>query len=256
MRQYDLALAGASLSACAAACRLKRDGLRVLLLEKGILAAPEFTSAFQAACTSSPPEEPETAAFCTSLRKRGILTEEGLTCAAVHPVVCHQLRETGVDCLFRTRIQEIRRTENVFRLTLISLGKELEVSASVLCDATPDSQLLYRLLGKPIPPRKKTAGYITTEQNRQKLTYHTLPVPDALPEQELISWFYAHRKDLELSADEKIVYIANRFAETADTQNEENAVGCLVMPAAFTLQQAYDTGIRFAERMVTADGIL
>lgn len=245
MKYYDMVFAGASLSACAAACYLQRTGKKVLILEKGILTAPEFSAAFQAANQTSIPAEPETAAFCARLSQRNILKPNALLCPAVHPAVCSLLRENAVDCLFRGRILKADTSKNRIRIWILAMGSTIELETAGLCDATPDSTVVGRLKNTTELPRKKTAGFSVT--HNREVTYHHVPVPTQLREQDILSWLHEYRAADTGNENGKISYAAGRFADTPDRIRPTGIPGCSVMPAAYTLQQAYDTGIAYAK---------
>ncbi len=253
MKSFDAVFLSASLSACAAACRLGRKGLRVLLIEKGILTAPEYTASFQAAEEQTEPAEQETRSFCQKLCERNIITEHGLVCPAIHPALCEELKSAGVTCLFRARVRGISQKEGRFLLRLVSLGVHLEVESPVFCDCTPDC-LGERLLGKA-PARcenRRFLSFVTTEGPKGPVHYRTLPVSGAEKGWKAAALLYERKASPPWPSKEKICGIAGRIGVLPLSERPRENRGCISMPPAYTLQQAYDAGIQTARAIEEA----
>lgn len=254
MIYYDAVLYGASMAACAAACRLRENGWKVLIVEKGILTAPEFTAAFCSKDTPYSSQKPETAQFRKELEDHNILSEENICFPALHPAVCAKLKKMGVDCLFRARICSIKKAEDKYNLSVISLGSHIEISASFVCNAVQTS-LLESGFEKAQTILSKELVYSTVVPENAKITYHAIEVPAELPQEQIVSWFHCYWKNHRGDGMEKVCALAKQFSNIVVEQTS-GLPKCRVIPSGKNWEQAYDLGVEFAERMVNQYGTM
>ena len=256
MLHYDAVFIGASMAACAAACQLQKSGLRILLVEKGNLTAPEFTVALRQGENSYAPQHAETARFIRELQAHSILSEGTTILPALHPALCQQLTKARVRCLFRTRVCGIQKDKAGYALSLLSLGNHIQIATDTVLDsswgnrAQSDPQT-----GEDI---SKTLTYITGTPGKKGFSYHSVSVPQDLSQQNIVPWFYSYwQAQKDSRYPEKVCAIAKEFSYSMGTQSSpfsDEKYG--LVPQGDTWQQAYDLGIDFAKRLVKHHGIV
>ncbi len=129
-KRYERVLLGASVFSAGA----WRPG--DLIVDAGVTPAAEYSLAFRPGAGPCACATREGASFQQTLLRRGALSRQGVSPAALGPITARELMDRGAECRFLTRLVQVEEGGDGYRLTLAFQGTLYTVFARQVVDTT------------------------------------------------------------------------------------------------------------------------
>ena len=192
MTHYDTILVGATAFALGYAHRAEAEGRHCAVIEAGCICMPEFSAAWSGeAYMPQHRYSDETEPFVREIEQRGICREKQPAYPEMGPLAAKWFDHTGCDAWFLSRVTEVSREADVWKLTVSTIGGSFSITSNHLLDTTPDFDLHW-FFGEPAP--KGTLALTVATEDR----FDVLPVPNgfSMAEARASVWEHYPRKIL------------------------------------------------------------
>ena len=142
MTHYDTILVGATALALGYAHRAEAEGRHCAVIEAGCICIPEVSAAWSGKAYTADHRYSEGAAsFLREMEQRGICREKQPAYPEMGPLAAKWFDHTGCDVWFLSRVTEVSRATDVWKLTVSTIGGSFSITSDRLLDTTPDFDL-------------------------------------------------------------------------------------------------------------------
>ena len=171
MTHYDTILIGATALALGYAHRAEAEGRHCAVIEAGCICMPEFSAAWSGeAYMPQHRYSDETEPYVREMG--GICREEQPAYPEMGPLAAKWFDHTGCDVWFLSRVTEVSREADVWKLTVSTIGGSFSIASNHLLDTTPDFDLHWFF--DESAPKGTLALTVATEDG-----FDVLPVADS-----------------------------------------------------------------------------
>ena len=153
MRKYDVAVIGGGFSGVAAAIAAAREGVKVLLIEKGNClggaAVNSLVNPFMYYWTNFGKERKDLSRGVFSeihkrLENRNALFYESFLEEELKFILSEMVENEGIDVLYHARLYDVKKENDLIKSVYVAVKSgKMEIEADYFIDATGDAQLAY-----------------------------------------------------------------------------------------------------------------
>lgn len=172
MTHYDTILVGTTALALGYVHRAEAEGRHCAVIEAGCICMPEVSAAWSGeAYLPQRRYSAETEPFVREMEQRGIFRESRTAYPEMGPLAAKWFDKTCCDVWFLSRVTEVSREANRWKLTVSTIGGSFSITSHRLLDTTPDFDLHWFFA--EAAPKGTLSLTVATEEG-----FEYLPVAD------------------------------------------------------------------------------
>lgn len=131
---YDILFVGATTLTCAWANKIKENNQNCIIVESGGTIGYDYSDSWYLSSLSSFDDK---SPLVSELKKRNAINKDNIVhLPSISPILSGQIKKSDVECLFYTRIEDIKKTEYGYDVKIFAIGSEYVIKTRKIADTT------------------------------------------------------------------------------------------------------------------------